>query len=86
MTFLILVAALVVAAKYGWPLGIGAAGLGWLVHSFVFPFKTCVACSGNPRVYDQSGKNYRVACWKCESTGRLRRVGSRILRGGWGRL
>lgn len=86
MTFLILVAALVVAAKYGWPLGIGAAVLGWLIHSFIFPWKTCLACGGNPKTADQSGNNFRISCWRCESSGRQRRLGSRIIRGGWGKL
>jgi hypothetical protein len=58
----------------------------YLGHSFVFPFKVCNSCGGNPRSSDSGGKNFRISCWRCESTGRQRRLGSRILRGGWGKL
>lgn len=65
---------------------IGVLVLMWLGHSWVFPWKTCSACAGSPKTSDSGGKNFRISCWKCESTGRQRRVGSRIIRGGWGRL
>jgi hypothetical protein len=65
---------------------IGALLLLWLIHSYMFPWKSCSSCGGNPRTSDSGGKNFRVSCWRCSDSGRLRRVGSRILRGGWGKL
>lgn len=58
----------------------------WLIHSWVFPLKICGSCKGQPRTSDSGGKNFRVSCWRCEGQGKQRRLGSRILRGGWGRL
>lgn len=86
MTFVIVVVGLLIAAKYGWPLGVGAALLGYLGHAYAFPWAVCKHCGGNPRNSDKGGSNFNISCWWCESSGRRRRWGSRILRGGWGKL
>jgi hypothetical protein len=65
---------------------LGALVVLWLAHSWAFPLKVCGSCKGNPRTSDSGGKNFRVNCWRCHDSGRMRRVGSRILRGGWGKL
>lgn len=65
---------------------IGALLVLWLGHSWVYPWSSCKKCGGNPRNSDGSGSNFNIKCWWCESTGRRRRIGSRLLRGGWGKL
>ena len=82
----IAVAGFLTAAKYGWPFGLSVLGVGWLAHSWLFPWRKCWKCGGQPANFDASGRNYNIWCWACGSTGKRRRWGSLLLRGGFGRL
>lgn len=82
-----LIGCVLVAARYGWMYGAGALVGGWLLHSWLFPWRKCWWwwCKGNPTNYD-GPVNHNIWCPVCGSKGRIRRWGSRLARGGFGRL
>lgn len=92
MTAVIILAALLVAAKYGWPLGVGCGVAAWLLHGWFFPWSSCMWCSGNTKHDSETGKSWNVWCrgallgMGCGGSGKRRRLGSRLLHGGFGRL
>ena len=83
VTAVIAVVALFVVIKYGVAVGILAGAVGWLGHSYARPWATCWLCGGKPR---HGGKTFSVSCRACGATGKRRRLGSRLLRGGLGKL
>ena len=92
MTALIVLAALFIAAKYGWPLGVGCGVVAWLTHSYLFPITPCWACRGRTKHSSETGKSWNIWCWGsllgmgCGGSGSRRRLGSKLVRGGFGRL
>lgn len=52
-----------------------AAGA-YLVHSALYPWRTCPTCGGSERQH--SGKAFRT-CRKCGGTGQVRRLLARIV-------
>lgn len=86
MIWVIVIGAALVAVRFGWPVGVGCLVVAWLVHSWLFPWTACPVCKGSPRHTDGSGRNYNVWCPACRSRGRRRRIGSKLLRRGFGHL
>lgn len=65
---------------------IGVLVVLWLGHSFAYPWKGCWKCAGNPKNSSSSGKTFNISCIACDSTGRRRRLGSKLIRAGFGKL
>lgn len=83
----LVVVCVMVAARYGWPFGVGLLVVGWLAHAWMYPWRSCwwPFCRGRPVNSDGRG-NFNIFCPVCGGRGRLRRLSSRLLRRGFGDL
>ena len=86
VTLVIAVVTLFIVARYGLAAGGLAGAAAYLVHSYRNPITTCWRCKGDPRKRSWTGLSWRESCRWCGTTGKRRRWGSRLLRGGLGKL
>ena len=92
MTALIVVAALFVAAKYGWPAGVAGGVVAWLVDSYFRTWEKCWICKGNVKHESKSKKTWGEWCWGdffglgCKAKGNRHRLGAKLLGRGFGRF
>lgn len=92
MTALIVICAAFIGVKYGWPVGVGAGVLAWLVDSYFRTWEKCWICRGKTKHESKSGKTWGEWCYGdfvglgCKVTGKRHRLGAKILGRGFGRF